>query len=162
MVRLTILVPLLLFASLPVGAAYADGATSLRVVQLFATPPTQNPAEAVKVLRRNAEQGDPNAQYTLALAYDVGVGAQQDFTEAAAWYYKAAEQGHAAAQFNLGLLYASGRGVPQDFIQAHMWFNLAAAGGEAAARKERDELAKKMTRSQIAEAVRLAREWQPK
>jgi hypothetical protein len=41
-----------------------------------------------------------------------------------------------------------------------MWFNFAAAAGEAG--EGRDELAVKMTRSQIAEAVRLAREWQPK
>ena len=40
--------------------------------------------------------------------------------------------------------------------------NLAAAGSQAAARGERDFVAKKMTRSQLGEAVRLARAWQPK
>jgi hypothetical protein len=35
-------------------------------------------------------------------------------------------------------------------------------GSEPEARKERDELAKKMTRAQIDEAVRLAREWRPR
>jgi TPR repeat protein len=59
-------------------------------------------------------------------------------------------------------MYASGRGVPQDLVQAHMWLNLAAAGSQAAARGERDFVAKKMTRSQLGEAVRLARAWQPK
>jgi TPR repeat protein len=59
-------------------------------------------------------------------------------------------------------MYASGRGVAQDLVQAHMWLNLAAAGSQAAARGERDFVAKKMTRSQLGEAVRLAREWQPK
>ena len=73
----------------------------------------------------------------------------------------AAGQGHAAAQFNLGLLYANGRGVEQDNVQAHMWFNLAAAGSEPAAQRERDLVAKKMTRFQIAEAIRLARAWRP-
>ena len=66
------------------------------------------------------------------------------------------------AQFNLGLLYANGRGVEQDNIQAHLWLNLAAAGSEPAARRERELVATKMTRSQLAEADRLAREWQPK
>jgi hypothetical protein len=51
--------------------------------------------------------------------------------------------------------------VTQDYVQAHMWFNLAAAGGEPTAHNERDRVAAKMTRSQIAEAVRLARTWKP-
>jgi TPR repeat protein len=106
-----------------------------------------------------ADLGNPDAQYKVGLTYDVGVGASQDFTEAAMWYRKAADHGHAAAQFNLGLLYANGRGVAQDYIQAHMWLNLAAAGSEPGARQERDRVAEKMTRSQIAEAVRLARDW---
>jgi TPR repeat protein len=135
-----------------------------KLVQLFNINPgaPQNPAEALKELRKNAEQGDPNAQYMLALTYDVGVGAAQDFAEAAIWYRKAAEQGHAGAQFNLGHLYADGRGVTLDLVQAHMWLNLAAAGSQPGARNGRDLVAKKMTRSQIAEALRLAREWLPK
>ena len=118
--------------------------------------------EQVPELRKNAERGDATAQYKLGLVYDVGVGAEQDLDKAAVWYHRAADQGHAAAQFNLGLMYANGRGVPQDFVQAHMWLNLAAAASQAAARGERDLVAKKMTRSQLSEATRLAREWQPK
>jgi TPR repeat protein len=59
-------------------------------------------------------------------------------------------------------MYSNGRGVPQDLVRAHMWLNLAAAASQAGARSERDLIAKKMTRSQITQAVRLAREWQPK
>jgi TPR repeat protein len=119
-------------------------------------------ATALRLWRPLADQGNPYAQYKVGLSYDVGVGAPQDFTEAAKWYLMAADRGHAGAQFNLGLLYADGRGVEQDNVQAHMWLNLAAAGSEPAAQRERDLIATKMTRSQIAEAVRLAREWQPK
>ena len=118
-------------------------------------------ATALRLWRQLADQGNPDAQYRVGLTYDVGVGASQDFTEAAKWYLMAAGQGHAAAQFNLGLLYANGRGVEQDNVQAHMWFNLAAAGSEPAAQRERDLVAKKMTRFQIAEAIRLARAWRP-
>ena len=78
---------------------------------------------------------------------------------------KAAEQGAASAQFNLGVIYDNGEGVPQDYVQAHKWVNLAASRttGEVAenSRILRDKLAEKMTASQIAEAQRLAREWQP-
>ena len=58
-------------------------------------------------------------------------------------------------------MYANGQGVIQDDIQAHMWFNLAAAGGNEKARKNRAIVAKRMTRTQIAEAKRLARQWRP-
>jgi uncharacterized protein len=135
-----------------------------RLFQIFTTgsDAEQNAMESVPEIQKNAEQGDSNAQYKLGLVYDVGVGARQDLAEAALWYQRAADQGHVAAQFNLGLMYASGRGVSQDLVQAHMWLNLAAAGSQAAARGERDLVAKKMTRSQLGEAVRLAREWQPK
>ena len=79
---------------------------------------------------------------------------------------KAAEQGHPGAQYNLGNMYNNSEGVPQDYVQAHKWVNLAASRttGEVAenSRILRDKLAEKMTASQIAEAQRLAREWQPK
>jgi hypothetical protein len=40
--------------------------------------------------------------------------------------------------------------------------NLSAAAGEKDAEKLRDTIATLMTRSQIAEAQKLAREWKPK
>jgi uncharacterized protein len=144
-------------------ADQAGHANHQRLAQLSTTAPDadQNASEALKALREDAEHGDSNAQYLLGLVYNEGAGTPQDFVEAATWYRKAADKGHAGAQFFLGLLYAIGRGVPPDLVQAHMWLSLA-AGSEPAARKERDELTRKMTRSQIDEAVRLAREWRPK
>jgi TPR repeat protein len=67
----------------------------------------------------------------------------------------------------LGLTYANGEGVPQDYVLAHMWFNLAEARSnhpmmEKIAGELRDETAKRMTPAQIAEAQKLAREWQSK
>lgn len=77
-------------------------------------------------------------------------------------YRVAADLGDAAAQYDLGIMCQKGQGVPQDFAQAHMWFNLAAAQGSANAAMNRDQIAKLMTPEQIAEAQRLAREWEPK
>ena len=63
-------------------------------------------------------------------------------------------------------MYYTGKGVSQDYVQAHTWINLAvsrATTGEAEDfRSLRDSLAERMTASQVAEAQRLAREWQPK
>ena len=83
------------------------------------------------------------------------------------WYQLAAEQGSGKAQSNLGLMYCKGEGVAQDYVLAHMWLNLAASRlppGEERdkAVRNRDEVARKMTRAQIDEARRLARQWKPK
>ena len=91
----------------------------------------------------------------------------QDYAEAARWFPLAAEQGHASAQYGLGLAYTNGDDVPQDYVQAHMWHNLAAArvttdsydDFREAAPVRRDALAALMTPAKIAEAQRLAREW---
>ncbi len=125
----------------------------------------QDDQEAAKWYRKAAEQGNAKAQYNLALMYYKGKGVPQDDQEAAKWYRKAAEQGNAKAQNNLGFMYHEGKGVPQNYVQAHMWYNLVAANltGEVreSAIKSRDLVAKQMTREQIAEAQRLALEFQP-
>lgn len=72
---------------------------------------------------------------------------------------RAATAGGVEAQYELGLLYSTGHGVPTDYVAAHMWLNIASARGNAAARRLRAELAGDMSRDQIAEAQRRAREW---
>ena len=127
----------------------------------------QDSQEAVKWFRLAAEQGHASAQYNLGLLYASGAeGVTQDYQEAVRWYLLAAGQGHADAQFYLGRRYTKGEGVPQDYVQAHKWVNLAASrtppemGGYRSL--VRDSLAEEMTALQIAEAQRLAREWEPK
>ena len=115
----------------------------------------KNYAEALRLCRPLAEQGEVSAQNVLGTMYLKGRGVSQNDFEAAKWYRKAAEQGGLSAQFSLGALYEDGHGVPQDYVLAYMWYNLG--GAEAA----RDDLAAKMTRDQIAEAQRLTREWKP-
>lgn len=161
-------------------------------------------AEAMRLLRPLAEQGNANAQHNLGLIYDNGDGVPQDYAEARAWYLKAsaqgfalsqnnlgfmyatghgvardpaqavtwyrkaAEQGDATAQYNLGIMYQHGQGVEQSYVQAHMWFSLGASSATASAEareraaKALEELAANMTRAEIVEAQRMAREWIPK
>jgi TPR repeat protein len=121
----------------------------------------QDYEEAAKWFRLAAEQGNAEAQFTLARQYAHGEGVPQDYKEAVKWYRLAAEQGDADAQVNLGILYVIGHGVPQDYVQAHTWFNLAAATGDADGAKARDKVAREMTPEQIADAQRRAREWKP-
>ena len=87
----------------------------------------------------------------------------QDSAEAMRWYRLAAEQEYVIAQYNLGVMYFNDRGVTQGFVQAHMWSNLAASRMTGETRENavrlRDLAGDELTPDQIAEAQRLAREW---
>jgi TPR repeat protein len=63
------------------------------------------------------------------------------------------------ALFELGLMYCAGRDVELDLVAAHKWFNLAAMRGNQEAKRYRMEIADEMSRAEIAEAQRQAREW---
>ncbi len=140
------------------GNAAAQGNLGVMYEKGHGVP--QNYAEAMKWYRLAAEQGNAYAQVILGARYAEGQGIPQNFTEAMKWYRLAADQGDAYAQFNLGVMYADGQGVPQDYVNAHMWFNLAAAQGDQDALKNRELVEQRMTPAQIAEAQKLAREWQ--
>src|ERR1700752_5081721 len=86
--------------------------------------------QALRWLRKSAEQGDPDSQHSLGQMYENGEGAIRNCSLAAKWYRKAAEHdpdlgGAGQGRNNLGMLYLYGRGVPKDYVQAYMWFRLA-------------------------------------
>ena len=54
--------------------------------------------EAVKWLRKAAEQNNAKAQLNLGLCYGNDQGVEKDYGEAVKWYRKAAEQNDAKAQ----------------------------------------------------------------
>jgi TPR repeat protein len=66
----------------------------------------------------------------------------------------------ADALLELGLLHCAGReDVAVDLVSAHKWFNLAALRGNAEAKRYRMEIAREMSKREIAEAQRQARQW---
>ncbi|MGO9443999.1 MAG: tetratricopeptide repeat protein [Thiobacillaceae bacterium] len=156
---------------------------SLSIVLCLATPPVaagqyddgkvafnrEDFATALRLLRPLADRGNAEAQTLVGSMYALGEGVPQDYAAAIKWYGEAAARGDAGAQFGLGGIYFFGNGVPQDFVQAHKWFSLAAlrSSGDVGflryfSRRYRDRVADRMTREQIAEAQKLAREWKPK
>ena len=60
---------------------------------------------------------------------------------------------------NLGLIYATGRGCPVDLVAAHKWLNIAAIKGSERAASLRADLARNMTKADLAAALRAARDW---
>ena len=86
-------------------------------------------AKRIDALKKQAESGDVNAQFTLANTYYFGEVVPQDFGQAAVWYRKAADQGNTNAQFSLGMMYVEGQGVEEDDSQAAIWLRKAADQG---------------------------------
>ena len=113
--------------------------------------------EAVKWFRKAAEQGHAGAQLMLGVCYAGGFGVAKDFVEAVKWYRKAAAQGDAIAQYSLGACYYAGIGVEKDSVEAYAWWNLASATDKDAAEK-RDDLEKKMSPQQVADAQKRTKE----
>jgi TPR repeat protein len=142
-----------LILAAPVAAGPVEDAIAARSEGDYAT--------ALRLYHPLANQGDAFAQYNLGLMYSRGEGVPQNHDEAAKWFRLAANRGLASAQYDLGVMYSAGQGVPQDYVRALMWFNLAATPGYRFAAIERDNVAKRMTPAQIAEAQKLAREWRP-
>ena len=61
--------------------------------------------------------------------------------------------------FELGLMYATGRDCAADPVAAHKWFNIAAIKGSTRAAELRSELSASMSKPEIVQALRDAREW---
>lgn len=59
----------------------------------------------------------------------------------------------------MGLMYATGRDCDMDLIAAHKWFNIAAIKGSSRAVALRNEITATMSKSDLAAALRSARQW---
>ena len=91
-------------------------------------------AEALRLLRKAADQGFMAALESLGIFSAMGIGMGQPApAEALEWYKKAAQQGSLDAATNIALMYADGTGIPKDPAQAMIWFRRAAEGGDATA-----------------------------
>jgi uncharacterized protein len=101
--------------------------TSARCIGLVAARP-QNYTEAMKWIRKSADQGAAKDQYLMGSFYRRGLGVLQSDVEAVKWYRRAADQGDVDGQLSMGEMYFNGNGVPQDYVQAQKWVNLAASG----------------------------------
>ena len=55
-------------------------------------------------------------------------------------------------------MYDKGQGFLQDHILSHMWFNIVSSLGDTWEAVGRDNVEKKMTPAQVAEAQKLARQ----
>ncbi|MFT8247086.1 tetratricopeptide repeat protein [Roseomonas sp. BN140053] len=93
----------------------------------------QDYEKAVHLWLEPAAGGDAEAQFGLALAYDLGRGVPADSLAACAWYRQAGQAGMAVAAFNVAVMYGNGRCGPRRAEEAATWYAQAAARGYARA-----------------------------
>ncbi|MDQ7248727.1 tetratricopeptide repeat protein [Dongia sedimenti] len=114
---------------------------------------------AVDYFKRSADAGDLYAQFNLAVIYYEGTLTKQSYEKALTWYKRAADQGNTRAQHNLGLMLANGIGTELDRVEAYKWFELSGSGDAVAAITEMQEIAPRMTKTEIAQAQERAELW---
>ena len=88
---MALVLALLLAATGPALAGFDDGMAAARRGDYRA---------AFEIWLPLAQEGDIRAQYNLGVLYNKGIGAPQNYQEAARWYLAAAERGHLDAQAN--------------------------------------------------------------
>lgn len=101
-----------------------------------------------------AGRGDAMAQFSVAIAYEDGVGTKKDLKQAFDWYSKAAKQGHDGAQYKMGVFYEKGLAVKKDPKLATEWYKKAASSGSRQAQKRLDEIVAKERNQQLAKQRR--------
>jgi TPR repeat protein len=94
---------------------------------------TKDYFEALKWLKKAADQGNTDAQLIIGGMYFRGEGVTQDHIAALKWLTPVADKGDVRAQLIVGLMYHEGKGVPKDDAEAKKWFQKAAAQGDKAA-----------------------------
>ncbi len=78
-------------------------------------------AQDFEEVKRNAEQGNSVAQFSLGLMYFNGDGVPVNKREAFKWFKRSAEQGNPIAQGSLGLMYYNGEDVLVNKREALRW-----------------------------------------
>jgi len=115
---------------------------------------------AKDLYQRAAEKGNTRAMHNLGVL--AAEGGKPNYTSAALWFGKAAEYGIHDSQYNLAVLLARGLGLPKDLVKSYTWFAIVAAAGDADAARKRDDVAARLTSSELAAANAAAAGFAPR
>lgn len=88
----------------------------------------REPAD-IETLKRDAENGNPAAQYNLGVWYLMGDGGTPSPEIAVRMFESSAGKGFAPAMSALGFLHLRGQGVEVDYCRAAEWFRRSVAAG---------------------------------
>jgi TPR repeat protein len=116
--------------------------------------------EARAALDPAARSGNAEAEELIGVMHALGLGVERDSRRAFEWYLRAAMKAHPGAQSGVGWYYETGEGlVAPDLVRAYMWYVLSAIGGDPDAAISQEEVVKKMTPEEVAEALELVADY---
>jgi hypothetical protein len=98
----------------------------------------RNPAKAIKLYKKAAQQNLVPAEVRLGEIYLYGDLVPPDSALARTYLEKAAHRGNARAAMLLGQMYRDGIGVAANPIKAYGWLEVATLEGNTFAKRERD------------------------
>lgn len=117
---------------------------------------------AKALYQRAAEKGNIRAMHNLGVLAAEGTDGKPDYAAAALWFGKAADFGVRDSQYNLAVLLARGLGVSKDLVRSYTWFAVVAAAGDEDAGKKRDDIAARLTSTELAAANALVVGFKPR
>ena len=91
---------------------------------------------SAQLIKAGASTRNKIAHHQLGWMHQNGLGVEQSYAKALAWYRKAAEQGNAFAQNQLGWMHEKGLVVEQNYAEALTWYRKAADQGHAFAQNQ--------------------------
>ena len=83
---------------------------------------------------------------------------KKDYATARKLITPLAQRGDRDGQRVLGFMYMYEAGVPLDYVKAYVWWSLAHAGGDSKSGEYRDNVARLLTKDQLAEAKKMVSE----
>lgn len=117
---------------------------------------------ARELYQQAAEKGNVRAMHNLGVLAAEGPDGKPNYASAALWFGKAADFGIRDSQYNVAVLLARGLGVPKDLVKSYTWFAVVAASGDADAARRRDEIAARLTTSELTAASAAAAAFRPR
>lgn len=121
----------ILFLSLFLSTQVLYGSTLLQKANTYYEEGLYSKAH--KLFKKSAKKGNADAQYSLAVMYEGGIGVDKNITQALTWYKKSAKKGNINAQYNVASLYYKGVGIKKDYEKAAYWYEKAALAGDVSA-----------------------------
>lgn len=121
--------------------------------------PPKTDDEIFAHFQKQAEAGNPRAQFYIGVAYTSGMGVPKDKVKGRDWMLKAADLGVNSAQGNVGIMYMLGDGIPADPVEAQKWFKIAASRGSDVGKYLSARHGADLTAAQMAEANAKAEAW---
>jgi localization factor PodJL len=107
---------------------------------------------AKELYQRAAEKGNIRAMHNLGVLAAEGSDGKSNYTSAALWFSKAAGYGIKDSQYNFAALLGRGLGATKDLVRSYTWFAIVAATGDADAARKSDQVAARLTSSELSAA----------